>query len=331
MHGGHVAPSDLLHDAVRSVVMTGHEGRSGAGLERVWLADGRALVVKRVTQESDLTLAVTGGNVAREVLLWSSGLFDRLPSGVTHALLDAWVEEDGTSVIVMRDLGPAVLTWQDHLSVAATHRVIERIASVHLAFLDQPPTALVPLPRVLDLFSPKRIAPHAAAGNELCALALRGWEVFAETTPFDVAGPVMALHADVTRLADALSEGPLTLCHGDLATVNMAFEQDDLVLLDWAMPTAAPGALDIARFIAGCSSVLEPSREEVVAAYARAAGPAYDERSMRLALLAGLVWLGWNKALDAAENPDQAVRERERQDLDWWVREARTTLQSGVI
>jgi hypothetical protein len=111
----------------------------------------------------------------------------------------------------------------------------------------------------------------------------------------------------------------------------MAFEPDRLVLLDWAMPTVAPGALDIARFVAGCSSVVEPSREEVLAAYARAAGPAYDERSMRLALLAGLVWLGWNKALDAAEHPDPAIREREAQDLDWWVHEARTTLESGVI
>ena len=111
----------------------------------------------------------------------------------------------------------------------------------------------------------------------------------------------------------------------------MAFEGDDLVLLDWAMPTAAPGALDIARFIAGCSSVLEPSREEVLAAYARAAGPAYDERSMRLALLAGPRLARLEQGAGRGRAPRPAVRERERQDLDWWVREARTTLESGVI
>jgi hypothetical protein len=109
----------------------------------------------------------------------------------------------------------------------------------------------------------------------------------------------------------------------------MATEGERLVLLDWAMPTAAPGAVDVARFVAGCSSVVEPSREELIGAYARAAGPAYDERSMRLALLSGLVWLGWNKALDAAEHPDPATRRREQEDLDWWVREARTTLEEG--
>ena len=91
------------------------------------------------------------------------------------------------------------------------------------------------------------------------------------------------------------------------------------------MPWTSRGSWPAAR------SVVEPSREEVLAAYALAAGPAYDERSMRLALLSGLVWLGWNKALDAAEHPDPAIRERERKDLDWWVRQARTTLDCGVI
>jgi hypothetical protein len=326
-----VAPSELLHDAVKRVVMAGHEGKSGAGLEKVWLADGRALVVKRVTVDSDLTLALTGGTIAREVLLLRAGVLDRLPHGVDHAVVDAWVEDDGTSVIVMRDLGASVLTWDDRLSLAATHRVIDRAASLHRAFLRDPPADLAPLHLVLTLFAPDRIAARADAGSELFSLALRGWEIFAETAPSDVAGQVMALLADVTRLADALLDGPLTLCHGDMATVNMAFEREHLVLIDWAMPTAAPGGLDIARFIAGCSSVVEPTREEMLTAYAHAAGPAYDERSMRLALLAALVWLGWNKALDAAEHPDLAIREREQQDLDWWVREARTTLEKGYL
>ncbi len=163
------------------------------------------------------------------------------------------------------------------------------------------------------------------------ALALRGWEIFVDTAPSDVAEPVMTLLTDSSSLANALSAGPVTLIHGDLATVNMAFEGDDLVLIDWAMPTAAPGMLDIARFLAGCASVVEPSREEFLAAYADAAGPAYDERSKRLALLAALAWLGWNKALDAAEHPDLAIRAREQQDLDWWVTAARITLDSGDL
>ena len=92
-----------------------------------------------------------------------------------------------------------------------------------------------------------------------------------------------------------------------------------------------PGAVDVARFIAGCASVVDISREAVIEEYSAAAGPAYQEKAMRLALLAAFVWLGWNKALDAAEHPDPVIRERERGDLDWWVTQARTTFRAGLL
>jgi hypothetical protein len=329
-HRGGVPPADLLRGAVERTVLAGHEGKSGAGLERVRLVDGRVLVVKRVSPADDLTLRLTGGTVGREHLLRVSGAFDRLPPGVGHALVDSWVEE-GVTVLVMRDLGDRVLTWDDRLDAATTGWVIERVARLHRAFLGSPPPDLAPLDLVLMLFAPARIAEDAEAGSELMRLARRGWEIFADTVPADVADPVAGLLADATPLAEALAAGPVTLAHGDLATVNMAVDGDDLLLLDWAMPTAAPGALDLARFLAGCASVVEPTREQVIAAYADAAGPAYDDRSLHLALLAALVWLGWNKALDAAEHPDPAIRTRERADLDWWVGRARAALESGAL
>lgn len=52
---------------------------------------------------------------------------------------------------------------------------------------------------------------------------------------------------------------------------------------------------------------------------------------MRLALFAGLADLGWNKALDAVEHADGAVRARERADLDWWVAQACRTLELGLL
>jgi len=326
-HRGRVAPAELLRDAVERRAVSGHEGKSGAGLERVRLADGRALVVKRVAPGTDFTLDLTGGGPGREYLLWRSGVLDRLPSGVGHAVVDAW-QEGGTTVVVMRDLGDAVLTWEHRLSAPRAFWVMERLAALHREFLGDPPADLAPLDLVLTLFAPRRIR-SLAERSELMALACRGWEIFADTVPTDVAGPVLELLDDVRPLVVALASGPVTLTHGDAATVNMAFDGEDLVLLDWAMPTAAPGALDVARFLAGCSSVVEPSREELLAAYRRAAGPAADERSVQLALLSGLVWLGWNKALDAAEHPDPAIRRREQADLDWWVRAARTALERG--
>jgi hypothetical protein len=316
---------------VERVPVAGHVGKSGAGLERVRTADGSSYVVKRVTAESDLLHALLGGGPAREYLLWREGALDRLPLGVAHAVVDAWPEGDST-VIVMRDLGDRVFTWDDRLSADRTRWVLERIGALHQAFLVDPPQSVAPLDAVLDQFAPHRIGSVVHGDNPLPALALRGWDLFTDLVPVDVAGPVFAVLADVRPYAAALVEaGPVTLVHGDLATVNMAVDGDDLVLLDWAMPVAAPGPLDLTRFIAGCSSVVDLTREEMLAVYREAAGPAYDETAMRLALLLGLIWLGWNKALDAVEHPDPATRARERADLDWWVAQTRTTLESGVL
>lgn len=325
-----MATSQLLRQAVERSALTAHDGRSGARLEHVRLADGTELIVKRITPATDLTLALTGGTAAQEYLLWRSGALDRLPQGVGHAIVDAWVEGD-TTVLVMEDLRNAVLTWGSRLTTVDTDWVLRRVAAMHRRFLGSAPDEVVPLAQVLTVFAPTRIRSLAEQGKELARLACRGWEIFAQQVPADVAGPVLVLLEDPTPLARALAAGPVTLAHGDLATVNMARDGDTLVLLDWALATAAPGALDVAWLLAGCSSVMEPSREHVLGTYAGLAGPAYDYTSMRLALLAGLMWLGWNKALDAAEHPNPALRERERRDLEWWVREARETLDSGVL
>jgi hypothetical protein len=325
-----MAPRELVRDAVERVVLSGHVGKSGAGLERVRLADGRSLVVKRIEPGTDFTVEATGGLPGHEYELWRSGVLDHLPRGVGHALVDAWTE-DGATVLVMRDLGSDVLTWDDRLSIEQTRWVMTRVAQLHRAFLGSPPAGLAPLLPVVTLFAPDRVRPSADLGVELMQLALRGWEVFAEVVAPDVAEPVLALLADPASVVNALAAGPTTFVHGDLATVNLAIEGDTLTLIDWAMPTAGPGALDVARFIAGCSSVVALSREGMIEAYRLAAGPAYDDASMAVALLSTLMWLGWNKALDAVEHPDPAIRERERADLDWWVARARTTLESGAI
>ena len=97
------------------------------------------------------------------------------------------------------------------------------------------------------------------------------------------------------------------------------------------MPAAAPGALDVARFLMGCAHVVDVDLDEFIRVYRGAAGPAYDEDSMQLALLSALCWLGWNKTLDIVESREEAVRERERASLAWWVEKARITLESGAL
>jgi hypothetical protein len=111
----------------------------------------------------------------------------------------------------------------------------------------------------------------------------------------------------------------------------MAFEDDDhLTVIDWGMATVAPGAVDIGRFLAGCAHVLDIDRDAFLAMYREEAGDLHDEAATRLGLLTGLVWLGWNKALDIVEHPDEGVREREKAALPWWLDRAREALDADL-
>ena len=71
--------------------------------------------------------------------------------------------------------------------------------------------------------------------------------------------------------------------------------------------------------------------DALVALQREVAGPAYDETALRLGLLSGLTWLGWNKALDVVEHPDPLVRERERVALQWWLHQAELAFETGLI
>ncbi|MFF0271435.1 hypothetical protein [Kribbella sp. NPDC004536] len=321
---------DYLDTAVERTTMSGHVGKSGATLERLVLADGRRVVVKRSSPGTDLLMALTGDSFGREYLMWSSGVLDLLPPSVGHAIVDGWQEGDVT-VVVMRDLGDGVLTWEDRLSREQCRTLFGSVGSMYDGFLGRVPANLTPLPALVGLFTPDRVRPYVGGENPLPELVLRGWELFPTLVPNDVAEPVLRLLDRPAPLGDALLARPCTLVHGDLATVNLAFEKEGVTLLDWGMPAAAPAALDLARFLAGCASVVDATREELIEDFRELVPAGRDEPALRLALLAGLVWLGWNKALDAAEHEDPVIRTRERADLGWWVDEARRTFAAGLL
>ena len=82
-------PGSILDRAIRREPFDGHDGRSGAVLERVVLDDGTKLVVKTAAPGADLPGAATG-DPGRELWLWSSGILGQLPAGVGHAIVDGW-------------------------------------------------------------------------------------------------------------------------------------------------------------------------------------------------------------------------------------------------
>lgn len=310
------AGRDLLERAVERAPLAEHDGRSGSTLERVLLADGTRLVVKRIDLARDLAARATGDTAGREYRLWREETLDRLPAGVAHPILTAW--RDGDEILlVMRDVAAGIPGWHRPLSRSECRRVLAAATTMHETFHGQPLAGLCPLEARVTLFAPVRMAPLVGEGP-LPTQVLRGWEQFAELAPRDIAQAVLDLLEEPSPLVSRLAARPATLLHGDLWLVNLALEPDQVVLFDWGLATWGPPALDIASFLAGNAAQIQTSRELILEDYRRLAGARHDEPGLRLGLLAGLLELGWNKALHTAD----------RADLDWWLRAAEPGLEA---
>jgi len=331
-------------DAALDRAPVNDDGRSGATLERVLLADGSSVVVKRFDPSVDLVMRLSGDLHGREVDFFQRGILDRLPPTVLHPVMDGWYDDEGLGVLVMRDLGDAVLSWKSVVTTAQARTMFSAVAELHAAFLGSAPAELTPLGSLVSLFEPPRIRPYT--GESLVDYALQGWEYWPEVAPGEVGERVLALAQDTAPIEAACLALPTTLLHGDLATVNMALEPGRpgcLTLIDWGLAAEGPAELDIGRLLVGCAHLFGPigggggsetivaRLDDLVALQRETAGPAYDKGALRLGLLAGLAWLGWNKSLDIVEHPDPAVRERERVALTWWLHQAELAFETGLI
>ena len=306
----------VLAAAVERAVILGHDGRSGSTLERVRLADGTALVLKRSRAGTDLAAVVTGG-ADRELALLETGVLDRLPPGVGHALVGGW-REDGEVVLLMRDVGPAIPGWGRILDRDECHRVLTAAAGVHSTFAAGPRNAAPVAAGVrATALWPHRMRALAGMANPLPEMVLRGWSRFTELVAGPVADAVARLQADPAPLLAEVDRRPATLLHGDLWLVNLALEPGQVTLLDWSLATWGPPLMEFATFLTGAFSQVNATREELVDDVRATAG--LSDTDVDLMLLLGLMELGWNKALDAAEHPDPAKRAHDRAELAWWV------------
>jgi len=319
--------TSMLAGAIHREPLAATDGRSGSLLERVTLAGGEAVVVKHVRAASDWIMRATHDDGGRVATLWSSGLLRRVPAVIEHAILA--VERDGDGwVVVMRDVSAALLPDAARLSRAASRRVLEAAAALHAAFRDEPPLALCSLADRYGFLSPATARREAGGPDQVPKLIARGWERLPELLPADVAEAVLAVAERPEPFAAELARFPATLVHGDLKLGNVGFLGERVVLLDWGTQTGwAPAAVEVVWYLAVNASRIDATREQVLDDFRAAEGERHDEDALRLALLGGLVQLGWDKALHATEHPDPAVRARERADLDWWTARARDALE----
>jgi len=317
--------TSLLVDVVRREPLAAADGRSGSLLERVVLAGGEALVVKHVRDGGDWIMRASHDH-GRAAELWSSGVLARVPEVIDHAVLGA-EEVAGGWVVIMRDVSAALVPDTAWISRGDSRRVLEAAAALHAAFAGGPPLELCPLADRYAFLSPATARREAGGADEVPALIGRGWERFAEVVPADVAEPVLAVLERPEVLATALSGFGSTLVQGDLKLGNLGFTADRVVMLDWGTQTGwAPPGVEVAWYLAINWSRIDATREQVLEDFRAAEGERHDPDALRLALLGGLVQLGWDKALHASGHPDPAIRAREAADLAWWTERARDAL-----
>jgi hypothetical protein len=315
----------LLADVVTREPLAAADGRSGSPLERVVLADGRALVVKHVRDGGDWIMRASHDH-GRAAELWSSGVLARVPDVIDHAVVGAERAEDGW-VVIMRDVSAALVPDHARLSRGDSRRVLEAAAALHARFWDDPPLELCSMADRYRFLSPATARREADGADEVPRLIGRGWERFAEVVPADVAEPVLAVLERPEPFAAALSAFGSTLLQGDLKLGNLGLTADQVVMLDWGTQTGwGPPAVEVAWYLAINWSRVDATREQVLDDFRAAEGDRHDEDALRLALLGGLVQLGWDKALHASGHPDPAIRAREAADLAWWTARARDAL-----
>ena len=148
-----------------------HSGNSGAALERVSLADGSALIAKRVGPASDWLGRVTRDR-GRTALLWEAGAFDRVPAVIDHGIEAVIADGDGWWVL-MRDLSPTFLGDERRLTRDESRRVLDAAAALHAEFAGRAPNGAATLADRLGMSS-LRIADAERVGSDLLPKQLPG-------------------------------------------------------------------------------------------------------------------------------------------------------------
>jgi aminoglycoside phosphotransferase (APT) family kinase protein len=329
-HGATVdPPEDVAADAVRAVgeidrrePLT-HAGQSGNSLERVVLADGRRLVVKRVTGE-DWISRVTHYD-GREVALWEQGVLGRMPREIDCAVLDAG--RDGRAGwLLMRDVSGELLPPDQRLSRAESARILAAAAALHGRFAGESIPGLCSLEDRITLTAPTTVGGEASEVDYLPKMLVVGWEVFADAVPGDVAAAVFDAMERPQPLAALLRDCVATLVHNDLRGANLGLVPGRTVVLDWGLAGSGPPELDFAWYLFVNGWRIDATREELIDDFKQAEGDLHDPHALELSWIAQLCWHGALLAHELVEASD-VKRERARAELAWWVERVRGALE----
>jgi hypothetical protein len=329
-HGATVEP---LEDAAADAARAGgeidrrepltHAGQSGTGLERIVLADGRQLVVKRLTGEDWVSRATHDDG--REVGLWEQGVLARMPAELDPVVLDAG--RDGRAGwLLMRDVSRDLLPADRRLSREESARILAAAAALHRQFAGESILGLCSLEDRITLTAPATVAGEASGVEYLPKMLVVGWEVFADAVPDDVAAAVFGAMERPQPLAALLRDCVATLVHNDLRGANLGLVPGRTVVLDWGLAGSGPPELDFAWYLFVNGWRIDATREQLIDDFKRAEGDLHDPRALELSWIAQLCWHGPLLAHELVEASEEK-RERARAELTWWVERVRAALE----
>ena len=318
---------ELLAGATRRESMLAGDSKSGARFERVTI-DGEPHVLKYLHVDDDWIMRSTGDLACRPVTVWRTGILDRVPSCIDHGVVGAATglgRNGWGAALLMRDMSPwLVPEGDDPVSLDQHLRFLEHMATLHASFWGWTDTVgLTPDVHRFSEFSRDNIVLEGARGwpDLVPRLIVDGWERYPALAP-EVSDAVLALTADPSSLVDALHSCPRTFLHGDWKMGNLGSRPDGTtVLIDWAMPGEGCPTVELAWYLALNTAKLPQSKEESAETYRLALESlgiptaSWWDRALDLALLAGSVWFGWEKAL-GGPGPE----------LTWWVERAEAGL-----
>ena len=301
-------------------------GWSGNALERVVLADGRVLIAKRIVPGADW-LGRTSADPGREGLLFTSGVLDRMPDAIDHAMVAAARDGDAWW-LVMRDVSGELLDDDGIVPREANRRVLAAVNQMWEAFWGERVEFLASQAARLHLAAPS-VGRRERDGIDLLPKQLEvTWEAFAEAVEPDVADVVLALLEDPAPLAAALDARGTTLLHGDIRDEQIGLAGRRLVLLDWGIATQGHPVVDYAWHLMHSAWRIDATHDELWDDFRAARGERDDPLAVELGMIAGLVMYGWILGHSAVIHPDPAERAWARGELDWWVPRARRALET---
>ena len=301
-------------------------GWSGNLLERLVLADGRRLVVKRIVPGTNWMDRHTKDE-GREALLFTSGVLGRLPEAIDHAVVAA--ERDGDAWwVVMRDVSASLVPDGTRLTRQEHRRVLAAANGMWEEFWGEQVPHACTLYDCLRLFTPA-IAAAERDGLDLLPKQYEVfWEAFGEAVDRDVADAVLRLVDDPAPLAAELDACGSTLIHADIRDEQIGLEGDRLILLDWGRASQGHPVVDFFWSICHNAWRIDATPDDLVEDYRRVRGEHDDPRALDLGVIAGLFMYGWVFGHSAVYHPDPAERDWARHELSWWIPRARRALET---